>query len=76
MQKIGGTGGEHGLLAALQDGPHAVVDEVRRYVETARKQIDLAIAEGKVAAAQTRQELEARFAQAKENPGRGASAFI
>jgi hypothetical protein len=51
------------------------MDQLRRYVESARAQLDVAIAEGQVAAAQTRQELEARFAAAKNDPGSARSAF-
>lgn len=58
-----------------QEGPRGLVEQGRRYFESARKQLDVAIAEGQVAAAQTRQELEARFAAAKADPQSARSAF-
>jgi hypothetical protein len=62
-------------VASWQSGPAGIMDQIRRYVESARAQLDVAIAEGQVAAAQTRQELEARFAAAKNDPGSARSAF-
>ena len=62
-------------VTSWQSGPAGIMDQIRRYVESARAQLDVAIAEGQVAAAQTRQELEARFAAAKNDPGSARSAF-
>ena len=56
-------------------GVNGLTEQARRYVESARAQLDAAIAEGQLAAAQTRQELEARFAAAKSDPASARSAF-
>ena len=64
------------LSLALQHGPDGFLAEARRYVDAARAQLDVAIAEGQVAAAQTRKELEERFNAAKENPQSARSAFM
>jgi hypothetical protein len=64
------------LSLALQRGPDGFLAEARRYVDAARAQLDIAIAEGQVAAAQTRKELEERFNAAKENPRSARSAFM
>lgn len=61
--------------ALQQGGVNGLVEQGRRYLDSARRQLDVAIAEGQVAAAQTRQELEARFAAAKKDPGSASSAF-
>jgi hypothetical protein len=65
----------HNLSLALQRGPDGWLAEARRYIDAARAQLDVAIAEGQVAAAQTRKELEERFNAAKENPESARSAF-
>ncbi len=49
---------------------------VQRYIASARAQLDVAIAEGQAQAARTRQDLEARFEEAKKDPQRGRSAFM
>ena len=49
---------------------------VQRYIASARAQLDVAIAEGQAQAARTRQDLEARFEEAKKDPARGRSAFM
>jgi hypothetical protein len=64
------------LSLALQRRPDGFLVEARRYLEAARAQLDVAIAEGQVAAAQTRKELEERFNAAKENPRSARSAFM
>ena len=64
------------LSLALQRRPDGFLAEARRYLEAARAQLDVAIAEGQVAAAQTRKELEERFNAAKENPRSARSAFM
>jgi hypothetical protein len=64
------------LSLALHHGPDGFLAEARRYVDAARAQLDVAIAEGQVAAAQTRKELEERFNAAKENPQSARSAFM
>jgi hypothetical protein len=64
------------LSLAMHRGPDGFLAEVRRYLDAARAQIDVAIAEGQVAAAQTRKELEERFNAAKENPRSARSAFM
>jgi hypothetical protein len=64
------------LSLALQRRPDGFLVEVRRYLDAARAQLDVAIAEGQVAAAQTRKELEERFNAAKENPRSARSAFM
>src|SRR5436309_11841898 len=64
------------LSLALQHGPDGFLAEARRYVDAARAQLDVAIAQGQVAATQTRKELEARLNAAKENPRSARSAFI
>ena len=64
------------LSTALQRGPRDLIEQARRYVDSARAQLDAAIAEGQVAAAQTRKELEERFNAAKENPRSARSAFM
>lgn len=72
---IATTGALRTLSTAVQGGPNGLVEQARRYVESARAQLDAAIAEGQVVAAQTRQELEARFAAAKADPASARSAF-
>lgn len=64
------------LSAAMQGGPSGVAAHVQRYVQSARAQLDVAIAEGQAAAAQTRKDLEARFAAAKKDPASVRSAFM
>lgn len=49
---------------------------IQRYIDSARAQLDVAIAEGQAQAARTRTELEARFEEAKRDPSRGRSAFM
>ena len=49
---------------------------VQRYIASARAQLDVAIAEGQAQAARTRQDLEARFEEAKKDPARGRAAFM
>ncbi len=49
---------------------------IQRYIDSARAQLDVAIAEGQAQAARTRTELEARFEEAKKDPSRGRSAFM
>lgn len=49
---------------------------VKGYIASARAQLDLAIAEGKATAAQTRLDLEARFEQAKRDPDSAKTAFM
>jgi hypothetical protein len=63
------------LSLTLQQRRRELLVEARRYVDAARAQFDVAIAEGRVAADQTRKELEERFNAAKENPRSGRSAF-
>lgn len=76
MQNANTTaGGGSRWMATTQSGPAGILDKVRRYVESARAQLDVAIAEGQLTAAQTRQELEARFANAKNDPASARSAF-
>lgn len=62
-------------MTLQQQGPSGLVGQGRRYLDSARKQLDIAIAEGQLAAAQTRRELEERFAAAKKDPGSARSAF-
>ena len=69
------AGTMHALSTAVQGGPTGLVEQTRRYVESARAQLNVAIAEGQLAAAQTRKELEERFAAAKTNPASARSAF-
>jgi len=78
MQTLSTTASDtmRNLSLALQRGPDGFLAEARRYVDAARAQLDIAIAEGQVAAAQTRKELEARFNAAKENPRSARSAFM
>jgi hypothetical protein len=64
------------LSTALQGGPSGLIEQAQRYIQTARAQLDVAIAEGQVAAAQTRKELEERFAAAKTDPASARSAFM
>ncbi len=61
-------GGLGGRIAAIRA-------RVQAYVDSARAQVDTAIAEGQATAAQTRQELEARFNQAKTDPESARTAF-
>ena len=49
---------------------------IQRYIASTRAQLDVAIAEGQAQAARTRQDLEARFEEAKKDPQRGRSAFM
>lgn len=69
-----GAGGR--TMATLQSGPSGILDQIRRYVASTRAQLDIAIAEGQVAAAETRRDLEARFATAKKDPSSARSAFF
>jgi hypothetical protein len=56
-------------------GPSGLAEQARRYVEQARAQLDVAIAEGKAAAEQRRKELEGRLAAAKRDPASARTAF-
>lgn len=63
------------LSSAVQLGPSGIAEQARRYVQSARVQLDAAIAEGQATAAQTRRDLEARLAAAKADPASAKSAF-
>ena len=63
------------LSAVAQDGSNGLAAQLRRYATAARARVDVAIAEGQVAAAQTRRDLEARLAAAKVDPGSARTAF-
>lgn len=78
MQNVSTTalGAIHNISTTLQQqGPSGLVEQGRRYLDSARRQLDVAIAEGQLAAAQTRRELEERFAAAKKDPSSARSAF-
>jgi hypothetical protein len=61
--------------ALIEGGPRGLAAQARRYAESVRAQLDAAIAEGQVTAAQTRQQLEERLAAAKRDPASARSAF-
>ncbi len=63
------------LSTAAQHGSNGLSAQVLRYVASARARVNVAIAEGQVAAAQTRRDLEARLAAAKVDPGSARTAF-
>ncbi len=62
-------------ITALQKGVGGIREGIQNYIASARAQLDLAIAEGQATAAQTRQELEQRFVEAKRDPQRARTAF-
>ena len=62
-------------ITALQKGVGGIREGIQTYIASARAQLDLAIAEGQATAAQTRQELEQRFVEAKRDPQRARTAF-
>ncbi len=62
-------------VTALQKGVGGIREQIQRYIASARTQLDVAIAEGQATAAQTRQELEQRFVEAKRDPQRARTAF-
>ena len=81
------TGAASGTGASVTSASSAAVQKtqgtlahllapVQRYIASARAQLDVAIAEGQAQAARTRQDLEARFEDAKKDPARGRTAFM
>ena len=69
------SGAVRALSTAVELGPSGLAEQARRYVDLARTQLDVAIAEGKLAAEQRRKELEERLAAAKRDPASARSAF-
>ena len=62
-------------ITALQKRVGGIREGIQHYIDSARAQLDVAIAEGQATAAQTRQELEQRFVEAKRDPQRARTAF-
>ncbi len=69
------SGAARAVSTVAELGPSGLAEQARRYVEQVRAQLDVAIAEGKVAAEQRRKELEERLAAAKRDPASARTAF-
>jgi hypothetical protein len=69
------SGAARALSTVAELGPGGLAEQARRYVGQVRAQLDVAIAEGKVAAEQRRKELEERLAAAKRDPASARTAF-
>lgn len=70
------VGTARSTTATVQRRANDLLATVKGYIASARAQLDLAIAEGKATAAQTRLDLEARFEQAKRDPDSAKKAFM
>ena len=69
----------HASSTAVQTAQGAfskLMAPIQRYIDSAKAQLDVAIAEGQAQAQRTRVDLEARFEESKKDPSRGRSAFM